>query len=95
MAQLSSTGTWSPLATNLVPMQDINVGSQLVAFNIAPADLLNPPDEVRQLIRLAQDGWGGLIGSGNRLGYYATVVLLREFFTAYGNLGTPRPLGGP
>lgn len=88
-ATLSSSGTWTGLSTTLTDFED-TAKPIPGSITIHPTDLATIPDEIRQMIRLAQDGWGASIGAGKRLDFWCTVTLLEKFFSAYRALGVPR-----
>lgn len=88
-AVLASTGSWTGLATPLADYEDINRPAHLTV-RPAPDDLQSPPDEIRQMIRLFQDGWGSIIGSGKRLDFSVTIRLLEAFLQTYKSQGLPR-----
>lgn len=84
-ATFTTVGTFTPLATNLVPYQDTVAGNQMIAPVISQLDLATLPDEVHQMILNFQAGWGAALGTNARLGYWATVALLQKFLTNYIN----------
>jgi len=89
MASLSSTGAFTGLATDLTPYEDTQRPS-VVALKMAGVDLQTPPDEIRQMIRIFQDGWGALLGSGKRLDYWVTVRMLELYLQTTKNDGIQR-----
>ena len=90
-ATLSSTGTWTPLKTDLTQVDITKVGAQMVTQFLNGKDLDPVPQEIQQIIELAQAGWGAQNGTNHLLGYWATVVLLRDMLTAYIGVGVPNP----
>lgn len=96
-AVLSAAGTWTPLQTDLSQMQD-TMGSgqqgQLPAVAIADltaasttAPFASVPDEIVQMIKLAQAGWGTQLGANKRLDYWSTCMLLELFLQAHRTKG--------
>jgi len=90
MATLSSSGNWTGLSTSLAPILDTALPAPLTVNNLQGVDFVNPPDEIRQFLRLAQDGWGATVGAGKRLDFTATVLLVEKFLQAYKQQGLPR-----
>jgi hypothetical protein len=92
-AVLSAAGTFTPLATDLTKFADTNgdlAGGG--ALPIAPTDLQTEPDEIRQLVRVFQDGWGAQLGTNKRLDYWATCLLVEMMLKAHRESnGRPRP----
>lgn len=89
MADLSSSGTWTALKSNLAKVEDVAKAGPLATF-LHPDDLGAPPDEIRQMIRLAQDGWGALLGTNRRLDFWTTAKMVQLMLQAYTQPGAPR-----
>jgi len=90
-ASITSSGTFTTLQTNLVPLAENVANAQAIALNINPNDLLTIVPEIQQMIRVFQDGWGAQVGTNVHLDFWATMVLLQKFFTGYVNQGVTRP----
>lgn len=80
---LTYTGAWTGLTTDLTPYADTAL-SPPTRIAIHPNDLRSIPDEIRQMVRLVQDGWGANLGTGLKLDFWSAYKLLKEFLDAYG-----------
>jgi hypothetical protein len=100
----SAPAAWTTLQTSLVNYAEDKIGNRLEAPKLAPGDLAstvpaaspfaaNLPDEIRQIILLAQLGFGAQLGAGKRIGHWTAALLLRDMLTAYINAGVPRAIG--
>lgn len=89
MATISSANAWTGLKTNLAPYEDVQQPAPMTV-KIHPDDLANPPDEIGQFLRLAQAGFGALLGSGKRLDFGTTIQLVEQFLKTYKTQGFPR-----
>ena len=85
----SSPAAWTPLATDLRPVAEDAIGNRMEEVSLNGIDFTTMPPELVQVIELAQLGWGAQLGTGKRLGYWATVALLRDFLTAHVNKAVP------
>jgi hypothetical protein len=90
-ALFTISGTFTALSTNLTPLEDKTATStDGAAFTIHPNDLQNVPDEINQMIRTFQIGWGGQLGTNKRTDYQATINLIQKMLLSLQRKGLPR-----
>lgn len=91
---LSSTGTWTVLTSDLTPVLEQNITPRMETVKLNGTDLDSPlMDEIDQFIKLMSAGLAQaqLGGTTARLGYWATVILLRDMLTGAIAAGVPNP----
>lgn len=90
MATFTTVGTFTRLRTDLTPMDESVTGGAMYSLSINPIDLSSVPQEIPEIIKNFQAGWGAQIAAGHRVGHWSTAVLLRDMLTAYVNQGVTR-----
>lgn len=86
---ISSPVDWTPLRTDLRPVQDTVIGQRFEEVKLDGQDFVHVPIEITEIIQLAQAGWGAQLGPGARIGYWAAAKLLIDMLTAHVNAGVP------
>jgi|SRR5882724_8036429 len=109
MATITSTGQWTRLSTDLTPLRDTAASGAGVAGNkiavgtlpaLNPNDLTGLPDELRQFLQLAAQGFGASFfdnaapqsqgGAGtSQLNPLAAALLVRNMLNFYLERGFP------